>query len=453
MNEASLCDRISLMHAGKVLISDTPKAIIANKGAATLEDAFISFLEDASGESDAKTSAKPGVEAGPAPDAAPAKPPAPPAFDLRRLLSYTRRETLELRRDPIRATLAVLGTVILMFVMGYGINMDVEDLTFAVLDRDNTTVSRDYVLQIAGSRYFIEKAPITDYHDMDRRMRNGELGLAIEIPPNFGRDVARGRPVEIGAWIDGSNPQRAETIKGYVQGMHATWLAEKARQILGRVASQDMFSLELRYRYNPNVRSIVAMVPGVIPLLLLMIPSMLTALSVVREKELGSITNLHVTPVTRFEFLVGKQAPYVLLGMLNFLLMTALAVFVFRVPFTGSFPVFTIAAFLYVIAATAIGLVISAFMKSQIAAVFATMLITLLPAIQFSGLTDPVSSLQGAGAFISRIYPTTYFMTVSRGVFSKGLGLGELNGSLIALAVSVPVLIAAGVMLLKKQEA
>ena len=453
MNEASLCDRISLMHAGKVLISDTPKAIIESKGAASLEDAFISFLEDASGESDAKTSAKPALEAGRAPDAAKAKSSAPPAFDLRRLLSYARCEALELRRDPIRATAAVLGTVILMFVMGYGINMDVEDLTFAVLDRDDTTVSRDYVLRIAGSRYFTEKAPVTDYHDMDRRMRNGELSLAIEMPPNFGRDVARGRPVEIGAWIDGSNPQRAETIKGYVQGMHATWLAEKARRILGRVASQDTFGLELRYRYNPNVRSIVAMVPGVIPLLLLMIPSMLTALSVVREKELGSIINLHVTPVTRFEFLVGKQVPYVLLGMLNFLLMTALAVFIFRVPFTGSFPVFTIAALLYVVAATAIGLVVSAFVKSQIAAVFATTIITMLPAIQFSGLTNPISSLQGAGAFISRIYPTTYFMTVSRGVFSKGLGLGELRGPLIALAVSIPVLIAAGVMLLKKQEA
>ncbi|CAM5761247.1 mannose-1-phosphate guanyltransferase [Labrys miyagiensis] len=221
---------------------------------------------------------------------------------------------------------------------------------------------------------------------------------------------------------------------------------------MGRSATQGAFGLELRYRYNPDVKSLVAMVPAVIPLLLLLIPSMLATLSVVREKELGSITNLYVTPVTKLEFLVGKQLPYICLALLNFFLLAIVAIFLFRVPFTGSFLVFTLAGLLYVSAATAIGLVISAFMKSQIAAVFATSIITLLPAVQFSGLTDPVSSLEGAGAIISRLYPTTYFMTISRGVFSKGLGFEELSSSLLPLAVTVPVLIGIGVLLLKKQE-
>ncbi|MGQ4273770.1 ribosome-associated ATPase/putative transporter RbbA [Terrihabitans sp. B22-R8] len=458
MNEAELCDRISLMHAGKVLVSDTPKAIIAKRGSATLDEAFIAYLEDAIGEA-AAPQASPIREAG-----APSVPaPTPTAeghrapnirrhFDLRRVLSYTRREALELRRDPIRATLAVIGTVILMFVMGFGINMDVKDLTFAVLDRDDSTISRDYVLQISGSRYFIEKAPITDYDDMDRRMRNGELNLALEIPPGFGRDVLRGDAAQIGAWIDGSNPQRAETVSGYVQGMHGAWMATKSREALGRTASEGGFGLELRYRYNPDVKSLVAMVPAVIPLLLLLIPSMLATLSVVREKELGSITNLYVTPVTKLEFLVGKQLPYIALAAMNFALMTASAIFIFQVPFTGSFAVFALAGLLYVAATTALGLVISSFMKSQIAAVFATSLITLLPAIQFSGLTDPVSSLEGVGAVIARIYPTTHFMTASRGVFSKGLGFWDLTGALLPLALAIPVLLGIGVLLLKKQE-
>lgn len=369
------------------------------------------------------------------------------------MFAYTRREALELKRDPIRATLATLGSVILMFVMGYGINMDVENLAFAVLDRDDTTISRDYTLQIAGSRYFTEKPPITDYADLDRRMRNGEISLALEIPPGFGRDIARGKNVEIGAWIDGAMPTRAENVRGYVQGMHVAWLTQKSRELYGDAATVGDFQLALRYRYNPDVQSLVAMVPAIIPLLLMMIPAMLAALSVVREKELGSIINFYVTPVTRLEFLLGKQGPYVAVGMLNFLLLAAFAIFAFRVPFTGSFLTLTLAALLYVIIATGLGLVISTFMRSQIAAIFGTTLITLIPAVQYSGMIDPVSSLQGAGAFIGHIYPTTYFVTIARGTFSKGLDFSDLAGALVPLLIAIPVLLALGTARLKKQAA
>ena len=455
MNEAELCDRISLMHAGKVLVSDTPHALIEKRGAKTLEEAFVSYLEDAIGQEPA-----PRAEPKPLTPASPIPVSGSPAsasvrrriFDPQRMFSYAQRETVELKRDPIRATMAMLGTLILLFVIGFGISMDVEDLTFSVLDRDDSTISRDYVLEIAGSRYFIEQPPLTDYQDMDRRMRSGALNVALEIPPGFGRDVMRGKSVQIGGWIDGSNPQRAETVSGYVQGMHAAWVSARAREALGRGATIGDFGLEIRYRYNPDVKSLVAMVPAVIPLLLMLIPAMLATLSVVREKELGSITNLYVTPVTKLEFLLGKQLPYVGLAMINFFILAAFAVFAFDVPFTGSFLLFTIAALLYVSAATALGLVISAFMKSQLAAIFATSLLTLLPAVQFSGLVDPVSSLDGFGAFVAKIYPTTYFMTISRGVFSKGLGFEELTSSLVPLALTVPVLMAIGTLLLKKQE-
>ncbi|MGK8639908.1 ribosome-associated ATPase/putative transporter RbbA [Brucella anthropi] len=452
MNEAELCDRISLMHAGKVLISDTPKAITKSRNAETLEKAFVAYLQDAIGETEQSAPLPVAIsdQMGEAGEAHPKKAPGwwP---DLRRMLAYTRREALELKRDPIRATLAILGSVILMFVIGYGINLDVEDLKFAVLDRDDTTISRDYTQQIAGSRYFSEQVPITDYDDLDRRMRDGEISLAIEIPPNFGANVMRGRLVEVAAWIDGAMPTRAETIKGYVQGMHANWLTQKARELYGNAANVGSFNLEIRYRYNPDVQSLVAMVPAVIPLLLLMIPSMLAVLSVVREKELGSIINFYVTPVTKFEFLFGKQLPYIGLAFLNFLMLTAFAVFIFQVPFTGSFPTYALAALLYVTIATGMGLVLSTFMNSQIAAIFGTALLTLIPAVQYSGIIDPVSSLQGAGAFIGKIYPATYFVTISRGVFSKALGFADLAGSFLPLLIAVPVLMALAIVLLKKQ--
>ncbi|WP_149539466.1 ribosome-associated ATPase/putative transporter RbbA [Siccirubricoccus phaeus] len=447
MNEAELCDRISLMHAGKVLVSDTPAAIVRSRSVPTLEEAFIAYLEAAAGQKEEAPLATPA----PARKEAPANTGIARVFSPRRMLAYARREALELRRDPIRAALAMLGSVLLMFVIGYGINMDVENLSFAVLDRDDTTVSRDYTLQISGSRYFTQKPPITDYADLDRRMRNGELSLAIEIPPGFGREVARGRNVEVGAWIDGAMPSRAETVRGYVQGMHAAWLTQRARELHGDAATIGTFQIEVRYRYNPDIQSLVAMVPAVIPLLLMMIPAMLAVLSVVREKELGSITNFYTTPVTRLEFLLGKQIPYVLLAMLNFLMLAAFAVFVFGVPITGSFLALSTAALLYVICATGMGLLISSFMRSQIAAIFGTSLITLIPAVQYSGMTDPVSSLEGAGALIGRLYPTTHFITVARGTFSKALGFADLGEAFIPLLVAIPVLLGLAAALLRKQ--
>ena len=450
MNEAERCDRISLMHAGKVLVSDTPAGIVERRGSTGLEEAFVAYLEEAINGAQpkpAQSAAIPAAAGAPRPANAAAR----RAFDPRRMLSYTRREALELSRDPIRATLALVGSVLLMFVIGYGISLDVEDLAFAVLDRDQTTTSQNYVLDIAGSRYFVERPPIADYDELDRRMRAGEISLAIEIPPGFGRDVARGRSVEIAAWIDGAMPTRAETLRGYVQGMHAHWLTEKARLLLGARATAATFSVETRFRYNPDIKSLVAMVPAVIPLLLLLIPAMLATLSVVREKELGSIVNLYVTPVTRTEFLIGKQLPYIGLAMLNFLLLWLAAVFIFGVPFTGSLAAYALAALLYVTAATGMGLLISSFMNSQIAAIFGTAILTLLPASQYSGMTDPVSSLQGAGALIGQIYPATHFITISRATFSKALGFGDLTESFLPLFLVVPVLLAASVLLLRKQ--
>ncbi|MFA5122952.1 ribosome-associated ATPase/putative transporter RbbA, partial [Zavarzinia sp.] len=457
MNEAERCDRISLMHAGKVLVSDTPAAITQSRRAASLEEAFVAYLQDAAREAAPQAPiATAAVLPVPAPPPAPAPlsaPAAGPSFSFGRLFSFSRREALELQRDPIRATLAVLGSVILLFIMGYGISMDVEKLPFAVLDLDQTTLSRDYIQEIAGSRYFIEHAPIANHKEMDARMAAGELSLAIEIPSGFARDVAHGRQVTLGIWFDGAMPSRAETVQGYIQGMHSQWLTQKARMLHGDAATTGLFSVETRYRYNPDVKSLVAMVPAVIPILLMMIPAMLTALSVVREKELGSIVNFYVTPTTRLEFLLGKQLPYVLLAMLNWLLLTVLAITVFGVPFTGSFLAFGLGALLYVISTTGLGLLISTFMKSQVAAVFGTAVLTLLPAVQFSGLINPISSLEGAGAFIGRIYPTTYFIMISRGAFSKALDLADLWGAILPLVAIAPVLIGLCAAALRKQAA
>jgi len=453
MNEAERCDRMSMMHAGKVLDSDVPAKLVEKRGAKTLEEAFIGYLIEAEGGTVAP--------AGPTEAANTAiQTPAThtehighnaEGFSLRRMLSYLWREALELQRDPVRATLALGGSLLLMFVIGFGITMDVEDLSYAVLDRDQTTLSQSYTLNLAGSRYFTEHPPIVDYEDLDRRMRSGELSLAIEIPAGFARDVLRGQNVQIGAWLDGAMPQRAETVQGYVQGMHQHWLLVQASERGGASAAGNA-SVETRFRYNPDVKSLPAMVPAVIPLLLLMLPAMLTALAVVREKETGSITNLYVTPVTRIEFLLGKQLPYVGLAMMNFLLMSLLAVTIFGVPVTGSFFTLSLAALIFSFAATGMGLLASAVTRSQIAAMFFAMIGTIIPATQFAGLIDPVSSLEGSSKFIGEIYPATHMISISRGVFNKSLGLADLTGPLWSMLISVPVILGVAVLLLKKQE-
>ncbi|MBK3849525.1 ribosome-associated ATPase/putative transporter RbbA [Stutzerimonas xanthomarina] len=450
MNEALRCDRISLMHAGRVLDSDTPQALMAKRGLPTLEETFIAYLQEAAAANVAgQPAAAPAATHGPLDATSTSVRQA--RFSLRRLLSYTRREAMELRRDPIRATLAMLGSVLLMFIMGYGVSFDVEDLTYAVLDGDQTTTSQRYLQNIAGSRYFLEKPALAGHADLDARLRSGEISLAVEIPPNFGRDLKRGAVPEVAFWIDGAMPMRADTIKGYVQGIHLTYLQQLAREagVDGQLAPADV---AIRYRYNPDVQSLPAMAPAMIPLLLMMIPAMLTALGVVREKELGSITNFYVTPTTRLEFLLGKQLPYIALGMFNFATLALLAVFVFGIPIKGSILTLCLGALLYVACATGLGLLMSSILNSQIAAIFGTTIVTLLPAIQFSGLIHPTSAMEGAGAVIGKLYPTTHFLIISRGVFSKALGLADLYPYFIPMLLAIPLLTLLSVAGLRKQE-
>ena len=453
MNEAERCDRMSMMHAGTVLTTDSPAELIRKKGEPTLEDAFIAYLVEAEAARESATPPPaPKLDAQTAADANHRhRSRGTPHFSLRRLWSYTVREALELKRDPIRATMAVAGSLLLMIVIGLGISLDVNDLRFAVLDLDQSTLSNNYVLDIAGSRYFLEEAPLSDYRDLDERMQAGRISLALEIPPDFQRNILRGRPVVIAAWIDGANPQRAETIRGYVQGMHQMWLANQMQRLLGQ-APKAAISVETRFRYNPDVQSLPAMMPAVIPLMLLMFPAMLTSLSVVREKEMGSIMNLYVTPVSKAEFLIGKQIPYIILAMLNFLLMSLMAVLVFKVPMKGSVLTLTLASFMFVTFSTGFGLLTSVFTRSQIAAIFITMLATMLPAVTYSGLLNPVASLEGMGRMIGESFPATHMLIISRGVFSKALGFTDLHQPLLVLALAAPLILGLAVILLKKQE-
>ncbi len=450
MNEAERCDRISLMDSGRVLATDTPQNLVKARGVSTLEDAFISYLEAATAPLESEEAGDLVPAGGPVVPVGQA--PAPQrGFSVQRLLAYSIRETMELLRDPIRLTFALFGTAFLMLVFGFGISTDVNNLTFAVMDHDQTHESRAYLEELRGSTYFVEQPPLTDYVDLEKRLKSGAIKAAIEIPPGFGRDLEAGRPVWVGAWVDGAMPFRAETIRGYLEAMHQLYLSDPAIKTTARQVPQPA-RIELRFKYNQNFESVFAMVPTNMSLMLALFPAILMALAVVREKELGSITNLYVTPVRRIEFLLGKQVPYVGLAMVNFATMFLMALFVFQIPLKGSFLALFVGALLYVTTTTSYGMLISAFASTQIAAMFGTVILTVLPATQFSGMLVPVSALSGVAQLMGRGFPMTYFVPISVGTFTKGLGFHDLWPDLMALAIFIPVLTTLSLLLLHKQE-
>jgi ribosome-dependent ATPase len=454
MNEAARCDRIALMNDGRVLAIDTPDGLIKARAAANLEEAFITYLEEATGRQLIIPDADriDAVKADDPPDARVSSKASGKRFSLRRMLAYTTRESLELIRDPIRLSFALLGTAFLMIIFGFGITTDVDNLSFAVLDRDQTPESRAYVGEIASSRYFIEKAPIRDDAELERRLKSSDVKATIEIAPGFGRDIKRGNPVTVGAWVDGAMPFRAETIRGYLQGVHAHYLSDPAINRIGDTGAPAAAAIETRFRYNQDFKSVYTMVPATMAMLLVLIPAILMALAIVREKELGSIINFYVTPVTRIEFLVGKQIPYVAVAFVSFFVLLAMTLLVFSVPLKGSAATLMAGALLYVTTSTGYGMLISSFARTQIAALFGTAILSVIPATQFAGMLTPVSSLSGAAAFIGNIFPMTYFLRISVGSITKGLGFQDLVVNLAALVVFIPALTILSLLFLRKQE-
>ncbi|ROL67350.1 ribosome-associated ATPase/putative transporter RbbA [Pseudomonas vranovensis] len=447
MNEALRCDRISLMHAGKVLACDTPAALQQQFGGETLEDAFVTCLEQAQGASEAPTA--------PTQFDTPANTATQPlrhGFSLKRLVAVATREGKELLRDKVRLAFALLGALFMMVIFGYGISLDVENLAFAVYDQDQSPQSRAYLEAFRGSRYFAEQTPIRDAAQLHKRLQRSEIKLALEIPPGFGRDLHAGRQPVVAAWLDGGMPFRAETSRNYVEAVHQGNLEQLAALSSRAQPGQTPVRLETRFRYNQDVISVNAIGPGVMALILAFIPAMLTALGIVREKELGSITNFYATPLTRLEFLLGKQAPYLAVSLVNLALLVAMNRWLFGVPFKGSALALACGGVLYLLATTSLGLLISAFTRTQIAAILGTMIITSLPTIQFSGLIVPRSSLDGAAALMGQLFPAGYFLDIAVGTFTKTLDLRELWPQCLALLGFFVAFTGLSLAMLKKQE-
>jgi ribosome-dependent ATPase len=319
------------------------------------------------------------------------------------MLAYARNETAQIQRDPVRLTFAFVGSALLMLLFGFGITSDVKNIRYSVLDRDQTASSRDYVEQFRGSPEYFATTPavLTDEEGLER-LQADDVTAIIEIPPSFGRDLRRDSSPEILAQVDGANPFRGETVAQYIRGVHQGYLSDPGSGLGGPPAAPAV-SIQARFMYNPTVESIYSVVPSVPALLLILIPAILMTVAIVREKELGSIINFYVTPTARIEYLVGKQLPYVAIAMMNFFILAAIALIVFNVPIKGSFLILTLCTLLYVIVTTQIGMLVSTFTSTQVAAVFVTQS-CIQPTVQFAGLLSG-NRRRGSAKVIGSIWP------------------------------------------------
>src|SRR5580704_1670584 len=451
MNEADRCDRISLMHAGKVLAVGAPQELVKERGSASLEDCFVGYLAEAAGIDMSKKAEPPAPEA----QAAGGSPQRVKRFDIARLWAYARRETVELLRDPIRLAFALLGPLLLMFALGYGISFDIENLETAAFDQDDTPQSRDLLQGFEGSRYFSVQPPITSADEAERRLRSGNTQIVIEVPPGFGRDLLNNRTPEVDATVDGAMTFRGETSKNYVTGV-VRKQGEELQRRQRRAGSANAWTdddIQTRFRYNQAFLSVNAMVPSIFMLLLCLIPAIMSAIAVVREKETGSIANFRSTPITRIEYLIGKQLPYIAVAMIAFFALLMIAIFIFRVPPKGPILVLLLGTIVYVVATVGFGVLISSFTRTQVAAVFATAILSIVPAVNFSGMLAPVSSLSGGARIIGLSFPSSWYQQISVGVFAKALGIVDLWRDIAAIALIALVFLGISLALLRKQEA
>jgi ribosome-dependent ATPase len=452
MNEADRCDRISLMHAGKVLAVGAPQELVKERGSSSLEDCFVGYLAEAAGIDRSKKVEAPQAEAASV-EAQPLA--APKGFSVGRLWAYARRETVELLRDPIRLAFAVVGPIVLMLAFGYGISFDIENLETASFDQDDTPQSRQLLEGFEGSRYFSMQPPITSSEESERRLRSGNTQIVVEVPPGFGRDLLNNRTPEVDATVDGAMTFRGETAKNYVAGV-VSKQGEELERSLHRPGSPNAWKnddIEVRFRYNQAFLSVNAMVPSVFMLVLCLIPAIMSAIAVVREKETGSIANFRSTPITRFEYLIGKQLPYIAVAMVAFFVLLVMAVFLFDVPLKGPFLMLLVGTILYVFATTGFGQLISSFVSTQVAAVFATAILSIVPAVNFSGIFAPVSSLSGGARVIGLSFPSAWYQPITVGVFAKALGVAALWPNALAILVIGLAFLALSLLLLRKQEA
>jgi len=381
-------------------------------------------------------------------------------MNLRRVHAVAHKEWREVLRDRLFFTLAFVLPAVFMLLFGYGLSLDVENVPFAIVDHDRSAASRDYAYRFIGSRYFDFQGYVPDERALDPLLKDNRIRVAIVIPARFEENLLAGRAAQVQTLIDGTLPARAATTKGYVGAINAAASREQLAEYLARQrglspkSARDRVEpvrLEVRYLYNQSLSSLHSLAPKLIMLILMFVPPLLTAVGVVREKESGSIYNIYASTVSRGEFLTGKLVPYVGISVVNVLVLSLIATQVFGAPFKGSLPFFFAASVLFVACTTAIGLLVSLLVRTQLAATLVTVILTLVPALDYSGFFMPIPSLSPEGQIEAHLFPAMYYTNIVVGSFLKGVGLQTLWVELVVLFGYTVALFSVGYFLFSKR--
>lgn len=356
-----------------------------------------------------------------------------------RSVAVAKKEVREILRDPITLGIAIILPLVMMFLFAYAITLDVKEIPLAVLDFDRSAESREYVACYLQSGYFRLRAEAQNLEEIDRLLDRGTVRMALIIPPEFSTRLGQGLPSEVQTLVDGSFSNTAIVAMNYVAAIDETYNARiqshYVAQHFGVLKTEPAVKAEPRVRYNPELQSDNYVIPGLFALILMAFPPMLTALAVVREKERGSIQQIFTSPVKSWEFIGGKMLPYAGIAFLDMVLLLGVGLFWFRVPVRGSVWLLLLLSIIYVTCTVGIGLLVSTITKSQVVAVLLAIVLTLMPAMLFSGFLWPIASMPPYFQYYTYLFPARYFTEIARGITLKGIGLTYLWFNTILLLI------------------
>ncbi len=341
---------------------------------------------------------------------------------MRKIYYIARKEIYHILRDPRSLMIVIAMPVLMTFLYGFAINMDIENIRLAVVDYDRSTESKDLIDAFYSSTYFSEPRAAVDQGDSEAILKSGDAHAVLVIRPGYGEALRTGREFALGMFIDGSDNNIAAAVQNYSQGLLLTSALEllPAGQVSGGIR------LTTQVLYNPDLKSAQFFVPGLIALILVMISALLTSITIAREKETGTMEQLLTAPVTPVQILIGKIIPYVFIALLDGALIVVIARIVFDVPFLGSHLLMLLYSLIYIGASLALGILISSLVQTQQVAMMFALTATMLPSVMLSGFIFAIKNMPPVLHGISYIIPARYFVRIIRGIMLKGAGAEAL---------------------------
>ena len=376
---------------------------------------------------------------------------------MREILHFVKKEFIQFKRDPRMYSLVLFSPVIQLTLLGFAANLDIDKVRTAIYDQDRSVTSRDFIERFTSSGYFYSENYVDSYNEITEEIDNGNVLMALVIPPDFEYKIKRGETAKVQAIINGSDGNSANIASGYIQSITTSFsnnilLDIMQKKGVKRSTSGSIYA-EVRIWYNPTLKTRNFMVPGIVGLLLSIVTLILTSLAVVKEKEIGTLEQLLVTPLKPFQIIIGKLIPFVILGFLSVIIILTAMQFVFNIVSKGNLFFLFSSSFLYILSTLGLGLFVSTISKTQQQAMMIAIFTVMMPMIFLSGFAFPVENMPKIIQYISYVIPLKYFINIIRGVIIKGIGFSELwIDALVLLVMGLIIFVLSSLRFRKRLE-